>query len=461
MSDPRPEPISTPGHALRVPPHSTEAEQSLLGALLVDNAALERLAAPLAEADFYSYEHRLIFGAVHALVSANKPADIITVHAQLQRVHGQAPADLGIGTDYLNALAMSVPSAANAPAYAQIVSECSKRRRLITLLDNAVSEAYAAKAPDAAAALVDGLVTHMMALQDGRGSDEPQDIGPLAAKFIDDLQERADGKTDAIGTGLRDLNKLTGEGGRRGELWVIGARPSMGKTGFVLALCRAVGVHHRALLLTQEDSLLSLMQRHVAAAGRVNLAHLRNPKNAPDSMWEGVTDGVQALTPLLISMDEQSSLKLADVRRKVQQVRRKHGDCAMVVIDYLQLMDGERDNRNHSLGELANGLKNMAKQLNCWVVLLSQLNREADKRSGPPQMSDLRDSGDIEGAADLIGLLHREYMRTHKEADKYEAKLHVCKHKNGPTDTLRFYFDGAHQIFADYAHGAGDERGDD
>lgn len=439
---------------LRVPPHSREAEQSLLGALLMDNGALDRM-PPMQGSDFYTWEHRVIFEAIAGLVGANKPADIITVRERLEREHGENAAE--ITADYLNAMAQLVPSASNAPAYAQIVSQCALRRRVITLLDNVISDAFGAAGEDAGRLLVDKAVTGLMALEDGRTRDEPQDMPPLAARFIEDLERRADGHTDAIGTGLRDLDKLTGEGGRRGELWVIGARPSMGKTAFVLSLCRAVGHSKRVLMLTQEDSLLSLMSRHIAAAGRVNLAHLRNPRNAPSVMWEQVVEGSQALIELQISMDDQSSLKLSDVRRKVQQVRRKHGDCAVVVIDYLQLMDGERDNRNHALGDLANGLKNMAKELNCWVVLLSQLNREADKRSGPPQMSDLRDSGDIEGAADLIGLLHREYMRTRKEADKYEAKLHVCKHKNGPTDTLRFYFDGAHQLFGDYAHAGADE----
>lgn len=439
---------------LRVPPHSREGEQSLLGALLLDNRVFDSLPA-MQSGDFYAWEHRVIFEAIAGLIAANKPADLITVRERLERQHGANADDITV--EYLNALAQCVPTASNAQAYAQIVGQCALRRRVITLLDDVITQAFGAKGEDAGRALVDKAVTGLMALEDGRARDEPQDMPPLAAKFIEDLERRADGFTDAIGTGLRDLDRLTGEGGRRGELWVIGARPSMGKTAFALSLCRAVGVNKRLLMLTQEDSLLSLMSRHVAAAGHVNLAHLRNPRNAPDSMWEQVVQGSQALIELQMSMDDQSSLKLSDVRRKVQQVKRKHGDCAVVVIDYLQLMDGERDNRNHALGELANGLKNMAKELNCWVVLLSQLNREADKRSGPPQMSDLRDSGDIEGAADLIGLLHREYMRTRKEADKYEAKLHVCKHKNGPTDTLRFYFDGAHQLFGDYAYSGAEE----
>jgi replicative DNA helicase len=439
---------------LRVPPHSREGEQSLLGALLLDNRVFDSI-PPMQGGDFYAWEHRVIFDAIAGLIRANKPADIITVRERLDREHGSGADD--ITAEYLNAMAQMVPSASNAATYAQIVGQCALRRRVISLLDNVITDAFAAKGEDAGRALVDKAVTGLMALEDGRTRDEPQDMPPLAAKFMEDLERRADGHTDAISTGLHDLNRLTGEGGRRGELWVIGARPSMGKTAFVLSLCRAVGLNKRVLMLTQEDSLLSLMSRHVAAAGAVNLAHLRNPSNAPDAMWGQVLKGTQELIELQISMDDQSSLKLSDVRRKVQQVRRRHGDCAVVIIDYLQLMDGERDNRNHALGELANGLKNMAKELNCWVVLLSQLNREADKRSGPPQMSDLRDSGDIEGAADLIGLLHREYMRTRKEADKYEAKLHVCKHKNGPTDTLRFYFDGAHQRFGDYAHAGSDE----
>lgn len=198
---------------------------------------------------------------------------------------------------------------------------------------------------------------------------------------------------------------------------------------------------------------MALTARHVAAAGRVNLAHLRNPRTAPQAMWSGVAEAVTELSPLRIAMDDQASLKMSDVRRKIQQVRRRHGELSLVVIDYLQLMEGEGDNRNQALGMLANGLKRAAKEFNCWIVLLSQLNREADKRAGPPQMSDLRDSGDIEGAADLIGLLHRQYVRTKKEELKYLAELHVCKHKNGRTDTLKLFFDGAVQRFGDWDHG--------
>jgi replicative DNA helicase len=450
--------MSAADTVLRVPPHSAEAEQSLLGALLVDNGAFDRLPAGLKDADFYTWEGRQIFAVVAELITAGKPADVITVNERLQRKLGeQAEA---IGLEYLNALASSVPSASNAPAYAQIVTEGSTRRAVIALLDDIQRQAYAARGADAAASLIDKAVTGLMGLQEGRRTDEPQDLGPLAATFIDELQARADGHTDAFSTGLRDLDRLTSEGGRRGELWVIGARPSMGKTAFSLSLCRAVGVSQQVLMLTQEDSLGMLTARHVAAAGRVNLAHIRNPRTAPNSMWQGVTEGVQELVPLRIAMDDQAGLTLADVRRKVQQVKRKHGDCAMVVIDYLQLMDaaGEGENRSQALGALANGLKKMSKDLRCWVVLLSQLTRKADDRKAAPEMSDLRESGDIEGAADVIGLLYRPYSWTKKDEDKQLTRMHVCKQKNGATGDLPFFFDGARQRFGNWQD-APDEDG--
>lgn len=430
----------------RVPPHSAEAEQSLIGGLLLDNRALDRLPA-ISAADFYSGAHQIIWQSVVDLLAAGRPADVTTVGAALEASQRLEQAG---GQEYLHALSACVPSASNAPAYAGIVVERSVRRALIATAAAVQDAAYRAASDDAAASIIDRAVTDLLRLQDGRRNDEPQDLAPLAVKFIDDLQARADGQTDAIGTGLTALDRLTADGGRRGELWVIGARPSMGKTAFVLSLCREVGRRHRVLMMTQEDSLMSLTARHVAAAGRVNLAHLRSPANAPHSMWEGVTEGVQVLQPLQVTMDDQAALKLSDVRRKIQQVKRRHGDVAMVVIDYLQLMDGELDNRNQALGLIANGLKRAAKELGCWIVLLSQLNREADKRTGLPQMSDLRDSGDIEGAADLIGLLHREWMRKPKPENEHLAELHVCKNKNGRTGTLKFFFDGAVQRFGNW-----------
>lgn len=437
----------TTSDTVRVPPHSVDAEQGLLGGLLMDNGAFDAIDAALRPSDFYRYEHQRIWDAIAALVHAGRPADVLTVHERLQRC---GVADECGGLEYLNAMAQSVPNAANAREYARIVADRSTRRAVIALAGELSAKAVALGPADDPQQLLDHAVTALLALQDGRRDDEPQDLSALAVRFMDELQERADGHTGAFGTGLRDLDRLTSEGGRRGELWVIGARPSMGKTAFSLSLCRAVGCSHQVLMLTMEDSLGMLTARHVAAAGRVNLAHIRNPMTAPGQMWQGVADGVQALTPLRIAMGDKGCMSLSDVRRQIQRTRRRHGDCALVVIDYLQLMEGEGDNRNQALGALANGLKRTAKELDCWIVLLSQLSREADKSKSPPEMHHLRDSGDIEGAADMIGLLYRRFRWTKKDDDKHLAELHVVKQKNGPTDTLRFFFDGATQRFGNW-----------
>lgn len=428
------------------PPHSIEAEQSVLGALLMDNSVFADVATVLAETDFYSGEHRIIYRTIAELVAKNQPADVITVFGAAQHVMG---ADNPLG--YLNDLSQSVPSARAALTYAGIVSERAKRRRVAALGRDMVEAAlHKVDAEVSVQALVDATVTALLGLVETTGGSDPVDIAQMLGTFIDDLQERADGRQLAFSTGLVDLDRLTAGGGRRGELWVIGARPSMGKTAFVLQLCRNVGVAQQVLMLTQEDSLLSSAARFVAAAGGVNLADLRNPQAAPQSMWAGVTDGVADLQALHIAMDDQTGLGLADVRRKAQQVKRRHGRLDLVVVDYLQLMDDGGENRSISLGYIANGLKRFAKEYRCWTVLLSQLNREAEKRNGPPQMADLRDSGDIEGAADLIGMLYRESMRKPTDDNKHFAQLHVCKQKNGPTGTVNLHFDGAFQRFGNW-----------
>jgi len=224
----------------------------------------------------------------------------------------------------------------------------------------------------------------------------------------------------------------------------------MGKSAWVLSLARHVGRDHGVLLLSMEDSAMSATARHVAAAGRVNLADLRNPRNAPESMWAGVAQAVDELSRLQVYMDDQPALTVADVRRKLQQVTLRHGKPQLLVLDYLQMMSGEGENRNRELGQIAYQLQALGKETQTWIVLLSQLSREADKRSGPPQMSDLRDSGDIEAAARWIGMLYREWMRKPSDDNKHWAQLHVCKQSNGPTATLDLYFDGAMQRFGNW-----------
>lgn len=436
----------------REAPHSTEAEQSVIGALLVDNAALERLGDLLRPEDFYHADYGAMFATLQALILAGKPADAITVY----EAGGHAVPDL-------YALAASVPSAANAQRYAQIVHERALERRLFSLHDAAAQAVLAGRGD--VAAQVDKSVTELLKLLQAHHATEPHDVGGLLGDWLDQLQQMAGGQSAAMGTGLADLDRITSGGIWPGEMWVIGARPSMGKSAISLTLARHMATDYSVLFLSQEDSLRMLLARMVASAGRVNLADLRNPQRADNDIWGGVTDGVERLRALNLRIDDQAGLTLLDVRRKIQQVKRKHG-LHVVFIDYLQLMVGEAETRNRELGDIANGLKKAAKDFGIGIVLLSQLTRKADERSGPPQMADLRESGDIEGAADVIAMLHREHVRKPTPENKHYAELHVCKNKNGKTETLSLHFDGAYQRFGTWdgpkpwrAHGSAEGRG--
>lgn len=439
--------MKPPETQLRVPPHSVEAEQALLGGLLLDNLSWDRVADLVAPRDFYRFEHREIYAAVVALAGSGKPADVITVHEQLDRA-GKA-SDVG-GLAYLNALATSVASARNAREYALIVRQRSRARAVIGICDNAAAQAFGGGGE--VDALIDGAIVKLLALQAGNAHEEPELIGQLLPPFIDELSDRYENKGDAlaIATGLHDVDRLTSGGMRAGELWVIGARPSMGKTALTLTMSRNTSANHAVLMLTQEDSAQSMVMRQVAAVGRVNLSNLRAPQLAPQEMWTGVTEAVDALKDLRLYIDDQPGLSLADVRRKVQQVLRRDAGLRVVIVDYLQLMEGQGDNRNITLGLIANGLKKAAKEFCITVVLCSQLNREADKMTGPPQLHHLRDSGDIEGAADVVGLLYRRFRVKPEPSMKHWAQLHVAKHKNGPTDTLNLWFDGETQRFENW-----------
>ena len=423
---------------LRVPPHSVENEQALLGAVLNDNAQFTPVAARVPAAAWYRPDHRAIWQTITGLITADRVADVLTVHD----AGGHSLVEL-------NALAGCVASPRNAPAYAEVVRARWVQRKIIGLCDEVASEAFRADMPTER--LLDHAISALLALQgQGAAQGEPVIISELLPQVIDQVNALADGQTDAVATGLRALDDITSGGMRGGELWVIGARPSMGKTALQLAISRRTAAEHAALVCSMEDSANAMVLRHIAAAGRVNLSHLRRPKADSKTTWSGLSEGVDALSALRLYIDDQGGLSLLDVRRKIQHVLRRDAGLRVVVVDYLQLMDGQGESKNDALGRIANGLKKAAKEFGVTIVMLSQLNREADKRSGVPQISDLRDSGDIEGAGDVILLLHREFRRKPEPHLKHWAQVHVAKQKNGPTDIINLHFDGETQQFADW-----------
>jgi len=431
--------------AALTPPHSVQAEQAVLGALLMDHRAFDAVGDLLKPEHFYVPEYRAIYSTMARLILSCKVADVVTVF----EAGGHDLASL-------NELANCVTSVRSARRHAEIVLERWMRREAMRLAMSLMEDAAAVDDLDhPVSAVLETAVAGLMKLSERRMEQEPKPVSELLPQFIDEFNEMAEGKVITFKTGLHDLDVLTAGGGRRGETWVIGARPSMGKSASSLTMALSLSKEEPTLVLTQEDSITMFLSRAVANVGRVNLAHLRNPRRAAelgeiDQVWKGVAQGVDDLALRQLMVDDQGGLTLADVRRKVRQAKRRMPRLALVVVDYLQLMSGEEgDNRNQMLGAIANGLNKLAKDENVWIVLLSQLSRKADERTGVPQMADLRDSGDIEGAAHVILLLHREHKRNPK-ADKHWGQIHVCKQKNGPTDTINVHFDGAYQRFSDW-----------
>lgn len=427
---------------MRVPPHSTQAEQSLLGSVLMDPSIWQDVATLVDADDFYHPEHRAIWTTLSGLAVAGIAADVVVVFER----GGHDLAEL-------NALAMCVASPRAAPQYAAIVRDTAVRRAVIQCaLDLAESVWLDVKRAKPTHELIDAATVQLLALMNGRQQRQPKVVADLVPVFLERLEDRAQGKIDAVATGLHDVDRLMGGGFRPGELVVLGARPSMGKSALSGTIARNAAMAGRSVLVcSMEDSEDMLVARQVAAAGRVNLADIRSPQRAPESLWHGVSEGVDVLMPLRLFIDDQPALTLADVRRKMAQAQRKAGALHMVVVDYLQLMQGEGDTRAQVLGTIAAGLKAAAKEFGVVVVLLSQLSREADKTEGPPRLEHLKESGGIEEAADIVGLLWREARRKPTADNKHRAQVEFAKHKNGATDTVRLHFDGATQRFGDWA----------
>ena len=445
---------------LRIPPHSIEAESSVLGGLLLDNGAWDRVSDLLTDADFYRYEHRLVHGAIGALVNATKPADVITVFEHLQN---QGKAEEVGGLSYLNSLAQYVPSAGNIRRYAEIVRERSILRKLVSASDEIATNAFNPQGRPVAD-IVDEAEQKIFNIgeQGSRMKQGFQGMDSLVVALLDRVQEMADNPNDVTGvpTGFYDLDRMTA-GFQAGDLIVLAARPSMGKTALAINIAEHVALQEGlpVAVFSMEMGAAQLAVRIVGSIGRIDQSHLRTGK-LTDEEWPRLTEAIEKLRNISLHIDESAGLTSSELRANARRLARQCGQLGLIVVDYLQLMSGSTssdENRATELGEISRGLKMLAKELKCPVLALSQLNRSVETRPDKrPMMSDLRESGAIEQDADIIMFIYRDDYYT-KEASKEPgvAEVIIAKQRNGPTGVIKLVFLKPITKFESLASGAG------
>ncbi|USE79007.1 replicative DNA helicase [Cupriavidus gilardii] len=430
-------PMPTPGHDDRLT--AVASEQAVLGALLIDSECFDRIGDLQAE-HFTVGDHRAIFAELSRQIQAGKPADCITVFERLKAA-GQGAADLA----YLTELAQNTPGTASVSRHAAIVRERAVRRALLVLGSELAQEAKASG--DESPALIDRATSRLEALAQARVRKEPTHVSSSLVEYARILQSRETDGARAISTGFRDIDALLNGGIRPGELIVVAARPKMGKTAFALGLARHAARGRQVLVLSMEMPRAQLDDRNLAAIGHIPLSNLLTPSRMTDDEWNRLSQAMGVLESMGLWLDDQGGLRLLDVRMKAKQVKRRAG-LDVLVIDYLQLMEGEGDNRNAQIEGITRGLKALAKELDIAIVLLSQLNRELERRPNKrPQPSDLRDSGAIEQDADVVMFLYRDEVYNPDTTDKGICEVDVALNRQGQPGRVALAYIGAQTRF--------------
>ena len=445
--------------ALKLPPYSIEAEQSVLGGLLLDNNAFDRISDFLVEGDFYRADHRQIFHHIALLIADSKPADALTVAESLQR---SAKLDDVGGQAYLGSLVMNTPSAANIRRYAEIVRERAIMRKLAEV-GSGIAESVYNPLGRSAKDLLDEAEKEVFAIaeQGARGRQGFVEIQPLLTKVVEriDTLYKRDNPSDVTGiaTGFTDLDRMT-SGLQPGDLVIVAGRPSMGKTAFALNIAEHVALHEKmpAAVFSMEMSGPQLVMRMLGSIGRIDQHKMRTGALNDDD-WQKLTSAVGRLSEAPIFIDESGMLNPTELRGRARRLHRQQGGpgLGLIVIDYLQLMEtgSSTDNRATEVAEISRALKAVAKELNVPVIALSQLNRGLEQRPNKrPVMSDLRESGAIEQDADLILFIYRDEVYNPESQDRGTAEIIVGKQRNGPIGTVKLTFLGQHTRFENYAN---------
>jgi replicative DNA helicase len=441
---------------IKLPPHSVEAEQSVLGGLLLDNTAWDKIADMIGESDFYRADHRLIYRHVSKLVGNSRPADVITVSESLESTRELE----GVGgLAYLGALAQNTPTAANIRRYAEIVRERAVMRKLAEVGTEIAETAYNPMGKEAGQ-LLDEAESKVFAISEegARGKQGFMDMQPLLTQVVEriDMLYNRDNPSDVTGvpTGFTDLDRMT-SGLQPGDLVIVAGRPSMGKTSLALNMAEHVALESGLPVgvFSMEMGASQLVMRMLGSVGKLDQHKVRTGRLA-DEDWRKLTDAVGRLNDAPIHIDETAALNSLELRARARRLHRQYGKLGLIVVDYLQLMSASShgENRATEISEISRGLKALAKELNVPVVALSQLNRSLEQRPNKrPVMSDLRESGAIEQDADLILFIYRDEVYNQDSPDKGKAEVIIGKQRNGPIGTVTLVFQGEYTRFANFA----------
>jgi replicative DNA helicase len=439
--------------ALRVPPHSIQAEQSVVGGLMLDNSAWDQVADRVGEQDFYRREHRLIFRSVVSLAERSQPFDVITLSEELER-NGQL--DEAGGLAYLGNLAKDTPSAANIRAYADIVREHSVMRQLIHVGTEIADTGFQPEGRSSTELLDDAeRKVFEIAEQGSRGKGGFNPIRSLLTKAVDKIERlfEQDDPITGLSTGFADLDDKT-SGLQNSDLIIVAGRPSMGKTTFSMNIAENVAINSGkpVAVFSMEMPGEQLAMRMMSSLGRIDQHRIRTGK-LEDDEWPRLTSAVSILAEAKLFIDDTPALSPTEVRARSRRLMREHGELGLIMIDYLQLMQvpGLGDNRTNEISTISRSLKALAKELNVPVIALSQLNRSLEQRNNKrPIMSDLRESGAIEQDADIVIFIYRDEVYNEDSPDKGIAEIIIGKQRNGPIGTTKLTFLGKYTKFENY-----------
>lgn len=439
----------------KTPPHSLEAEQSVIGGLMLDDSVWDAVNEIIVADDFYRPEHRVIFQTMELLFKAERPIDVVTLSEELDLQREQEQEQI-VGLDYLIDLADNTPSTSNVRAYAEIVKERSTLRRLIGIANEISDNAFYTEGRSSAE-ILDDAERKVLQIAEGRDSEGgPRSVNPLLDSALAKIDELFTSGTTMTGisSGFTDLDQMT-SGLQKSDLIIVAARPSMGKTTFAMNLVEnaLMGQDKPVLVFSLEMPAEGLVTRMLASLGKIDQTRVRDGKLEEDD-WPKLTNAVNMLKDKPLYIDDSSGVSPSEMRSRARRIAREHGSMGMIMVDYLQLMSlkGQVESRTQEISEISRSLKALAKEMQCPVIALSQLNRTLENRPNKrPVNSDLRESGAIEQDADVIMFIYRDEVYNEESEFKGRAEIIIGKQRNGPIGTAHLAFIGKHSKFQDLA----------